>query len=548
MQSEYCPLCSKNGAKVRVRAYQLNLEEAVFMCSTKECTWPVGYHELLFMDRLLGKHSTNNWPEVADKFLAEHFKKQCDSLSELSAYTPPQTPGNSKDTIHDATTGTVGPSSLSMVKEIDTLEQQPSTSKSISSFEIPVIDLSSNNIFDGKNTPFDIPIIDCTHYNTSIFDDKTVSLESMSGLKSDLLNTKNDNVMETFSRNDISLGDTFAKVSAVNKSIVIKNEKPSFVPERSVISDNVQHKKFRIIGKQKSKSFNYKKQFDIFDDIKKAKSTNEQCKAKITIKKQIDLDKMKPNEIRDILFVNSKSKTNNLGSACKLESTENSVIKLEPIKQVIKMDKTVYKSDVNSQIEVEKNKSDTSSQIETSNEDYNVKVENVALELLKKESSDNLYAQYDISTMIDTSTELESERMWSRDHHNLDSLLEMLEDRTAEDNLMTTDNISSATTSLTNDTLKNKKIDNDVSNDLNIEVDSIIDNLMTTDNTLSATASISNDTLQSEQLENKTIANDVSNDLKIEVDSIIDDDTLQCTIEDTDDSFFTSLFSPPMKQ
>ena len=33
---EFCPLCSRNGARVRVKAFQLNLQEAVFMCSAQK--------------------------------------------------------------------------------------------------------------------------------------------------------------------------------------------------------------------------------------------------------------------------------------------------------------------------------------------------------------------------------------------------------------------------------------------------------------------------------------------------------------------------------
>ncbi|KAJ8664367.1 hypothetical protein QAD02_006029 [Eretmocerus hayati] len=84
---EFCPECQKNGLRTRVKAFQINFEEAVFMCSSEKCIWPAKCQDLTCINRPVGKDWSKNWDELDLKYLKH------DPLMELSTYTPPQTPG-----------------------------------------------------------------------------------------------------------------------------------------------------------------------------------------------------------------------------------------------------------------------------------------------------------------------------------------------------------------------------------------------------------------------------------------------------------------------
>ncbi|XP_011883277.1 PREDICTED: uncharacterized protein LOC105570575 [Vollenhovia emeryi] len=89
----FCPLCSRKGVTRRVKAFQINLDEATWLCESEECPWPIGYAELVFFKR---NALSCNWEE-------EEKRQPCPdggddksplALMELSLYTPPVTPGD----------------------------------------------------------------------------------------------------------------------------------------------------------------------------------------------------------------------------------------------------------------------------------------------------------------------------------------------------------------------------------------------------------------------------------------------------------------------
>ncbi|OXU24869.1 hypothetical protein TSAR_011913 [Trichomalopsis sarcophagae] len=90
---EFCPQCAKNGQENKIRAFQLNHTEAVLMCSSEECIWPVGHQKLTFINRLVGKEHSSNW----EKLVRAHIKTEHDRLLEFQPYTPPQTPSTFPD-------------------------------------------------------------------------------------------------------------------------------------------------------------------------------------------------------------------------------------------------------------------------------------------------------------------------------------------------------------------------------------------------------------------------------------------------------------------
>lgn len=118
----FCPLCAKSGVKRRLKAFQINLEDAVWACEAEEvnnflvpflnisfisvltvlfifqCTWPIGYEELTFFNRTA---ASCNWEEEMNS-----AKEDMPALMELSLYTPPVTPGGelSKELIEIAST------------------------------------------------------------------------------------------------------------------------------------------------------------------------------------------------------------------------------------------------------------------------------------------------------------------------------------------------------------------------------------------------------------------------------------------------------------
>ncbi|XP_032671827.1 GATA zinc finger domain-containing protein 8-like isoform X2 [Odontomachus brunneus] len=72
----------KNGVKSKVKAFQINLDEAVWSCERIDCIWPLGYQNLKYFQR---SAMTCNWDEYVNE-------ESTPTLSELSLYTPPMTP------------------------------------------------------------------------------------------------------------------------------------------------------------------------------------------------------------------------------------------------------------------------------------------------------------------------------------------------------------------------------------------------------------------------------------------------------------------------
>lgn len=81
----FCPLCMKSGVQNRIKAFQINLEEAVFACSGEKCVWPFGYEDLRLLER---DAITYDWLE------SDLPKENMLMSIELSFYTPPITPGS----------------------------------------------------------------------------------------------------------------------------------------------------------------------------------------------------------------------------------------------------------------------------------------------------------------------------------------------------------------------------------------------------------------------------------------------------------------------
>lgn len=106
---KYCPLCIKNGIRSQMKAFQLNMEEAVLSCEkidvsinflsgpsfvyfifvltillVFQCIWPFGYLDPIFIQR---SALTCNWDEEPDLTTA-----YVPISTELALYTPPTTP------------------------------------------------------------------------------------------------------------------------------------------------------------------------------------------------------------------------------------------------------------------------------------------------------------------------------------------------------------------------------------------------------------------------------------------------------------------------
>lgn len=101
MHYYFCPLCKKNGVRSRIRPYQINLEEGIWICEAHKCPWPFGYAEPNYFQR--DAHScdwTKDPPNPPEEYLSP--------LTELSLYTPPTTPAESEASKKSTDTTTVG--------------------------------------------------------------------------------------------------------------------------------------------------------------------------------------------------------------------------------------------------------------------------------------------------------------------------------------------------------------------------------------------------------------------------------------------------------
>ncbi|XP_015122756.1 uncharacterized protein LOC107045132 [Diachasma alloeum] len=109
---EYCPLCHKVGNYKKIRAIQVNHDEAVWLCEEEKCPWPFGYEEFKFIPRRIEELSKKTYSRTETG-----KNKEATAIStELGVYTPPVTPSNessSKDSGKLDNLGVTTPSTIS---------------------------------------------------------------------------------------------------------------------------------------------------------------------------------------------------------------------------------------------------------------------------------------------------------------------------------------------------------------------------------------------------------------------------------------------------
>ncbi|XP_046752007.1 uncharacterized protein LOC124414895 [Diprion similis] len=91
---KFCPLCDKNGYKKKLMLFQINLEEAVWLCESPKCPWPFGYQEFRFVARKIGETWSATWEQPKPGIVVKSSEPVHISLNELGLDTPPVTPGS----------------------------------------------------------------------------------------------------------------------------------------------------------------------------------------------------------------------------------------------------------------------------------------------------------------------------------------------------------------------------------------------------------------------------------------------------------------------
>ncbi|XP_046628115.1 uncharacterized protein LOC124308963 isoform X2 [Neodiprion virginianus] len=91
---EFCPLCDKNGYKKKLVLFQINFEEATWLCESPECPWPFGYQEFRFVERKVGETWSASWEQPKPAIVIKSSEPVHISLNELGLDTPPVTPGS----------------------------------------------------------------------------------------------------------------------------------------------------------------------------------------------------------------------------------------------------------------------------------------------------------------------------------------------------------------------------------------------------------------------------------------------------------------------
>ncbi|XP_066593623.1 uncharacterized protein [Prorops nasuta] len=57
----HCPICLNNGLKCKIKAIQINFQEAVWACESATCLWPFGYRDCTFIPRVVGETWSCYW-------------------------------------------------------------------------------------------------------------------------------------------------------------------------------------------------------------------------------------------------------------------------------------------------------------------------------------------------------------------------------------------------------------------------------------------------------------------------------------------------------
>ncbi|XP_029664719.1 uncharacterized protein LOC115236420 [Formica exsecta] len=146
----FCPLCIKNGLKRKVKAFQINFEEAVWSCETENCPWPIGYEETTFFQR---NAFTCDWNEELSPPIGIP-EESISTTMELLLYTPPVTPSGelSKESTDSVSTEyLINPSSENKLDETLVKNKVISTKEPIGF--LPTLELSeldSNNIIEER--------------------------------------------------------------------------------------------------------------------------------------------------------------------------------------------------------------------------------------------------------------------------------------------------------------------------------------------------------------------------------------------------------------
>ncbi|XP_014213622.1 uncharacterized protein LOC106643135 [Copidosoma floridanum] len=314
---EYCPLCEKNGVRTSIKCFQVNWKEAIFMCSSTKCPWPMELEDLKVILRPVDIYKTvTAMEEMANKY----FMKEVDfSHAFLSTYTPPQTP---EVVIKDATVSTLGQCYDSVPASSLTSVDVKDHAKNIRDISISVsIPCDKRQTSSNKNNTRIIKLTTCSQ--PANFKLEKLRLPNkkcvFKGISNNLLKSK------TSIPKDIGNKIQDLRTSLPNKPVVVKNEP---CDSKLVAQANM----FRSTLKSKSQNFLFaKKTLQLskftFEDFKKKKEStmaNNICKESdiavankdIDVNTEIKLDRVKSD-------VNNKALTS--------ESQNASVLKINSL-------------------------------------------------------------------------------------------------------------------------------------------------------------------------------------------------------------------------
>ncbi|XP_033223462.1 uncharacterized protein LOC117177083 [Belonocnema kinseyi] len=234
---EFCPLCMKRGLKKKMKAIQINLEEAVWMCESEKCIWPMEYKELEYIPRKIGESWSCYW---------HNYKPKRSEVTESQSgwqffVTPPYTPKTVVSPAASSDTSTHSSNGISRLynayskEPVDSCSSKDTTTSNSTTDHIE--DTEKNNILVLENSISDLlptqndnDLIDVN--NTADLNQFTLDRPEISPLESKKL--------EAGTRVNVQRNSDSGRVSAGPKSldtgvpIIVKIEKGNLVSIKSI--------------------------------------------------------------------------------------------------------------------------------------------------------------------------------------------------------------------------------------------------------------------------------------------------------------------------
>ncbi|XP_008203014.1 uncharacterized protein LOC100680262 [Nasonia vitripennis] len=266
----FCPLCSKNGIETEIRTFQINFNEAVFMCSSEDCVWPVGHEELTIINRSIGE----DWSKCREKVALDNLNN-CPQVDKTVPDQSPVIPEDNSCVVEEDSTTLSKPRDLSLDTNTDSESNLASQPVDLEPINANVVASPTKN-----KESSDTPVV--VYAKPSNLGNVTLIVNGIStSLDSNFVPVKTNSL----SSNNSSRVSTASKDLSVNPKLLNRARRRA-----------IPYKKFNFNDLKKEKSTNVDKEANVTsvaaskESSKEKENLNERNKASNNVESRVELD------------------------------------------------------------------------------------------------------------------------------------------------------------------------------------------------------------------------------------------------------------------